>query len=87
MGGGEFLRGSLYCCTYLTYSFVPFVVNRAFVTRTNQVVFERYFHLLTLRIALLFAASARSGRIALEKSRLALVIRSGRWTWGGYYRC
>ena len=72
---------------YLTYSFVYFIANCAFVTRTNRVVFERNLHLLTLRIASLFAASARSGRVVPENSRIALVICSRRWTWGGYYRC
>ena len=46
------------------------------VTRTNRAVFPR--------VDLLFAASARSVRVVPENSRTALVICSGRWTWGGY---
>ena len=57
--------------------FYLFPANCAFVTRTNQVVFERNLYFLTLRIASLFAASARSGRVVAENSRIALVICSG----------
>ena len=50
-------------------------------------VFGRNLHTVTSRIASLFVASARSGRAVPENSRIALVIRNGRWTWGGYNRC
>ena len=50
-------------------------------------VIGRNVYLLTSRIASLVAASARSGRVVPEDSRIALVIRSARWTWEEYYHC
>ena len=86
---GVFAR-SLYCCStvleYLTYRFFIFLAICTFVARTNRVVFERNLQILTSRKASLFVASARSGRVVPKNSHIPLVIRSGRWTWGGYYR-
>ena len=76
-----FLRDPLHCCTvfqYLIYIIWSLSRECAFVTRTTRVVFESNLHFLTSRIASLFAASARSWRVVLENSRIALVIRSGR---------
>ena len=75
--GVVFLRGPVYCCTVPDVKFCLFLANCAVVTRTNRVVFERNLYLLTLRIALLLAASSSSGRVVPENSRIALVIRSG----------
>ena len=74
-------------CTAVHYPTVSFLANCALVTRTNRVVvFERNFHLLNPRIAPLPTASARSGRVVSENSRIALIICSERWNWVGYCR-
>ena len=58
---GVILRDPLYCCTvlYLTYSFLSFLANCAFVTRTNRVVFEINLHLLTAPIIIRSECSFR----------------------------
>ena len=84
------LRGRGFClisCTPVHYLIVSFLAKYTLVTRADLVmVFERNLHLLTSHIASLSAANTPSGRVVSENSRVALVIRSELWDWGGYYR-
>ena len=80
-----FLHDPLYSCTILEYLTTSFVLSSRNMLLLHGVVFDLY--ILTLHMASLFVASARSGRIVPKNSRIAPVIRNGRRTRGGYYRC
>ena len=82
-----FLHDPLYSCTILLEEYLrsSVVHSSRTVLLLHGMVFD--LHLLTSHIFSLFVASALSGRVVHKNSRLAPVIRSGRWTWGGYYRC
>ena len=76
--GVVFLHDPLYSCTileeYLTSSFVFSLANGALVHTNESSDIQKTVASLNLRIATLYVASARSGKVVPENSRIHLVF-------------
>ena len=85
-----FLHDPLYPCTileeYLASSFVFYLANCDYLHMDMSSDIRRKVASLNSRIASLYVASARSGRVVPENSRIALVILQRALDLGGYYR-